>query len=144
MARSSTYFLVTLALLAPCELRSQPPVSRENLYERVIAVVPLVGDGTRADPKRPMFAPLANEMPGILSFSFHPSDDGKSAIVEFVAVSRKALDPILKANRPDVKVFIRGQHRKEEIEAEIRRHKANLDLDDLAGPGRKPVSGGAR
>jgi len=79
------------------------------MYERVLAVVPMVGSGTLADPIRPAYAPLpttsaitnpvltAASTPGvtplrqgIIAFSYVMSDDGKLALVEFVAVDRGA------------------------------------------------------
>jgi hypothetical protein len=88
-------------------------VDSHVLHERVVAVVPLVGKGTLADPIRPMFAPSGGvptaevlkaaaeakaEAPAvgpaeaekkrkteILAYTWVPSDDKKFAIVEFVA-----------------------------------------------------------
>ncbi len=39
------------------------PRSGGALYERIICVVPMVGAGTLDDPKRPMFAPVAEQHP---------------------------------------------------------------------------------
>jgi hypothetical protein len=116
---------------------AQERVAPENLEERVIAIVPFVGQGTAKDPKRPMFVPLLGARPPanpgpLLSWSMTPSDDGKFAIVVFTASDPKALEPILNANRPDVKVFIRGQHSKQEIEQELRRVKRDFNVDQLA------------
>ena len=41
---------------------AQQPVAVENRYERILAVVPMVGRGTNEDPRRPMFAPTPAEM----------------------------------------------------------------------------------
>jgi hypothetical protein len=37
-------------------------VSPGNMYHRVYAVVPLVGSGTKADPKRPMLVPPPSQV----------------------------------------------------------------------------------
>ena len=50
--------LSVLLVLVVSPLFSQPRVSPRNLYERLLCVVPMVGAGTDADPRRPMFAPL--------------------------------------------------------------------------------------
>ena len=48
--------LVALLLCLPA--LPQLHVDRRNLYERVWAVVPLVGSGTADDPVRPKYAPV--------------------------------------------------------------------------------------
>jgi hypothetical protein len=68
------------------------------MHERIIAVVPLIGAGTYADPRRPLFAPDSKDLHnpnGIHSYRWEASDDGRHAIVEFVARDRAALLPIL-------------------------------------------------
>jgi hypothetical protein len=83
-----------------------------NTHERVVAIVPMIGTGTEDDPRRPMFAPLAAEMAApaddkealgvkptvgvkpagrIIAYTCKPSDDGRFALVEFVATDRAAL-----------------------------------------------------
>jgi hypothetical protein len=61
---------------------SQPRVDSRNLYERIIAVVPLTGAGTYADPRRPLFAPSPSDQSadGIIEFFWQESDDGKSPL----------------------------------------------------------------
>jgi hypothetical protein len=79
-----------------------------GIYERLICVVPIVGTGTVDDPKRPMFVPLPghaaadarpskgfSDPPAIVGFHSVLSDDGQSAIVEFIARDRAAFKPIL-------------------------------------------------
>ena len=83
--------LVALSVFAGT-LFAQQSVSRESLYHRVYAVVPMVGSGTPADPSRPMFVPAppaegaqpATERPGLLGYQMQLSDDGTLALVEFV------------------------------------------------------------
>ena len=134
-----------VALLLICSYSSglaQAPVSARNLYERVWAVVPMIGAGTHADPKRPLYAPLpaasSNDRAlagrsGIISFSFQLSDDGQFALVEFVARDRKALGPILNENRAGVRVFEKGRASREAITTEFRKYKRDFDIDRFGG-----------
>jgi hypothetical protein len=98
-------------LLVPKVWPQQHHVDETNSYHRVFAIVPYVGSGTYADPKRPMFAPLPDEMgrgkSGILAYYHEPTDDKKSAVVVFVAADRASLKPILTAAGPGVTVFDR-------------------------------------
>ena len=94
----------------------------------------MVGRGTDGDPRRPMFAPVRErgERPsrsGIIAYTFQESDDGRFALVEFVALDRAAFEPILADRNPDVKVFQRGTARKADIEAEFRKLKRNFDIE---------------
>jgi hypothetical protein len=140
----AVYVFLSLLFLVHFAGQGQERVAPENLGERVIAIVPLIGDGTARDPKRSMFVPAPPdpararmEAPvdpaGAISYSMIVSDDNKFAIVEFVAQDIKALEPILKAQRPDVKVFRKGQHTKAEIDAEARRVKRDFDSAQLLG-----------
>lgn len=118
-------------------LLAQQRVNLRNTYERLICVVPMVGAGTPADPRRPLYAPLppsrgvAPSRDGIIGFAYQVSDDGRFAIVEFVAHDRAGLKQILTDKSPDVKVFEKGKARREDIELELRKHKKDLDLDRL-------------
>ena len=93
-----------------------------------------------ADPKRPMFAPAGNrgEAPAltklvpqskttILAYSWHLSDDGKSAIVEFVARDQAAFATILSSKDARVQTFQRGKHGKDEMEAALKKAKKDFD-----------------
>jgi len=69
--------IIAISFLISSSLFSEPRVDPRNLHERVLAIVPMVGTGSYADPRRPAIAPSAvragrNE---ILSWSFEPSDD---------------------------------------------------------------------
>jgi hypothetical protein len=127
-----------------------------NTHERVVAIVPMIGKGTEDDPRRPMFAPLAAEMappeddtaavaakstapgkPGqaakstgrIIAYTCKPSDDGRFALVEFVATDRAALDEILKETHADVKVFRLGEQSRKSALAELRKFRKDFDLN---------------
>ncbi len=90
------------------------PSAGGPIYQRVICVVPMVGSGTLADPKRPLFSPVAGEQPSIVlkkskGFTDAPvivgyhsvlSDDGQRAIVEFVARDRAAFAPATPSPSP--------------------------------------------
>ena len=125
--------LLTLLCGAASELTAQPRVDARNSYERVMAVVPLTGSGTFADPKRPMYAPTPAEMQqatitrkGILGFTHVMSDDGTVALVEFVARDRAAFQQIL--GDRSIKAFLRGRDRREDMEAEFLKHKKNFNF----------------
>jgi hypothetical protein len=118
--------------------RTVPPVSPENAYHHIIAAVPIIGTGRRDDPKRPMYAPMphanAAARSEILSFTHVQSDDGKMAIVEFVAADKNALTAIM-ADR-SFTVFEKGKHTKAEIETEMRKYKKNFKLDGFGATAR--------
>src|SRR5437588_11376423 len=79
---------------------AQKKIDARMTYERCWASVPMIGTGTLADPKRPLYAPLPSAMSassrtGILGYTLILSDDGKTALVEFVARDRSASTDIL-------------------------------------------------
>ena len=140
--------LLFLTLLLP--LYSQQPVSMRNTHERVVAVVPMIGTGTEDDPRSPMFAPLAAEMAAparvkaavadkptvgakpagrIIAYTCKPSDDGRFALVEFVATDRAALEGILKETHPDVKVFRLGEQSRKAVLTELRKFRKDFDFN---------------
>jgi hypothetical protein len=124
--------LLLYAVLAP----AQNQVDSRNLHERILAVVPLTGAGTYADPRRPIFAPTGVESKdgsGIIEFRWTPSDDGRYAVVEFVARDRKALQPILSDPRT-LKAFERGKSKKDDIERELKIFRKDFSLE----AGKKP------
>jgi hypothetical protein len=110
---------------------AQKKVDARMTYERVWAVVPMVGAGTLADPKRPMYAPLPFALSvisrtGILGYTQLMSDDGKSALVEFVARDRSAFTDIL-ADK-NIKAFLKGRDKREDVEAEFKKQKKDFDF----------------
>lgn len=108
---------------------AQRHVDPRNSYSRVVAVVPLIGSGTAADPKRPKYAPWpASQDPnGIIGFVFEATDDGKSAVVEFVAQNHAALQTIL--GDKTIRVFQKGAVSKSVIEAAIQQVRKDFNLD---------------
>ena len=115
-------------------------------FERVAAIVPIIGAGTVSDPTRPMFVPAGgfqqNVRPvidrtpasrtGIISYSYQMSDDGKSALVEFVSVDRAGLREILESKAAGVTVFERGKHDKATIEAAFKGKKKDFDFEKFS------------
>jgi hypothetical protein len=124
---------ILLALLLVTTLAyPQRRVDPKNAYTRLICVVPLVGQGTAADPKRPQYAPLSRAsltapLSPIIGFFQQPSDDGRFALVEFVARDRSAFAAIL-ADR-QIKIFTRGKDTKADIERELKAYKKDFDLE---------------
>jgi len=104
------------------------------MYERLMAVVPIVGKGTLDDPRRPMYAPAPSAVPatsraGILGFSYVPSDDGKFALVEFVAQNRTAFNAIL--GDKSLKCFLKGKDTKDDVIKEFKKYKKDFDFDKI-------------
>lgn len=124
-------FVISMAVFA------QQAVDPRNLYERLLCIVPIIGEGTYEDPKRPLFTPKPGERSEggpateIIAFSWVPSDDGKRALVEFVARDREAFAPILSNRRPDVVRFEKGRSTREEVEQEFRKHKKDFNLSQF-------------
>ena len=113
-------------------LLGQRRVDPKNTYVRIICVVPITGTGTAADPRRPQYAPAVAAAPnlatpGIIGFMHQTSDDGKFALVEYVAKSQAAFAPILSDKQ--IKVFVKGKDKKSDIEAELKKYKKDFDLN---------------
>lgn len=128
--RAATLFVCLLTVTG--SVCGQPRVEPRNLYERVLAIVPLTGAGTAADPKRPMYAPAPhNTNPasrtGILGFTYELSDDGKFALVEYVARDRSAFSAIL--GDKSIQAFIKGVNQRSDIETAFKARKKNFDFD---------------
>jgi hypothetical protein len=130
---SGEMLLVVVAWASFSPLYAQPRVDARNMYERVMAVVPLTGSGTFDDPKRPMYAPSPAQIQtatatrtGILAFTYVLSDDGMFALVEFVARDRAAFQAILAD--PTIKSFLKGRDSLEVVQTEFLKHKANFNF----------------
>lgn len=102
----------------------------------------MIGEGTYDDPRRPMFVPSSNEKTeaareqevkreGILGYNYEVSDDGRLALVEFVGSDRAAFQEIVESKHPEVKVFRKGDGKKEEIESELSKFKRNFDAQRI-------------
>ena len=97
-------------------------VAPDAMYYRVYARVPFIG-GTAGSPRRPMFAPLLSEMKGdhtgVLAYQMVISDDGMSALVEFVGATRNDLASIINSTASNVQVFEPSKTTQAAIEAEF-------------------------
>jgi len=123
--------LLTGMLVLAGVVCAQHSVDPRNTYHRVIAVVPMssmIGSGSAADPGRPQFAPLPDSASpdGIIGFTQVPTDDGKFAIVEFVARTRKALLPIL--SDTTIKTYEKGSESGTAIETALQALKKGFSL----------------
>lgn len=121
---------VLFAMLLLSEVvASQRRVDPRNTYNRVICIVPLVGKGTTADPKRPEYAPWppSEDPKGIVGYYFVPTDDGKSAVVEFIARNRSAFQSLF--NDKTIKLFEKGKASKTDIETAVHAVRGNFNLD---------------
>jgi hypothetical protein len=119
-------------LISAAAVLAQPPVNQRSMYERVMAIVPVVGTGTAADPKRPLYAPVTRSatptaQTGIIGFTYVLSDDGNFALVEFVARQRTAFATILADT--SVQTFLKGQNQQAAIVAAFSKLKKNFDIN---------------
>jgi len=92
----------------------------------------MTGTGTWSDPKRPLYAPAQMNpasRTGIIGYTHVLSDDGQSALVEFVARDAAAFAPIL-ADK-SIKSFRKGKDKREDIEAEFRKHKKDFSFENF-------------
>ncbi len=117
-------------------LSGQHAVDPAQRYHRLICLVHLTGSGTQADPVRPEHVPAPGAQPpsdrsGIIAWAFQITDDGKMAIVHYVAVDRKAFAAIFADTRPEVLIFEIGKDSRAAIEAAMQRHKQGFSLDKL-------------
>ena len=129
------FFLISLLLVSNLGF-AQHKVDPKNTYNRLICVVPMVGTGKVDDPRRPQYAPWPPPKPGqaparnaIIAYTHLASDDGKLALVEFVALDRAAFAGIL--NDKSVTSFHKGKDKKEDIEKELRKYRKDFDLNSF-------------
>lgn len=123
---SRASWICAVLLIAESEVLAQHSVDRWNLYERAAAAVPIIGKGTITVPTRPMYAPMPSSASlgsctGILAYQCQQSDNGLLALCEFVAADRNALKPIL--TDPQIKSFLKGRDKREDVEAEFNKYK---------------------
>jgi hypothetical protein len=106
------------------------------MYERILTVVPLQGSGSPEEPRRPMYAPAPATLKsavatrsGIIGYTYVLSDDGKYALVEFIARDRSAFQAIL-ADK-SIKCFVKGRDKLEDAVAEFQKYKKNVDVSSF-------------
>jgi hypothetical protein len=126
--------LIAFSFSSASAIYSRPRVSPQNSYERLIAIVPMIGTGAPEDPRRPMFTPangVDGSRQGLLGFSFQISDDENYALVEFVGMNRAAFKEILAEAKSGVKIFQRGKFKKEDLATAWGLHKREFNLENL-------------
>jgi len=142
--------LLTLTIALCALMGAQPRVDPRFTYHRIICVVPFTGSGTSADPKRPLYSPTPSAVAGqgsptptpattvtgppkaaptIMAYMHVASDDGKFAIVEFVANDISAFATIM-ADK-SITVFVKGTDSKASIEVALQKYKKNFSLDQF-------------
>jgi hypothetical protein len=123
-----TQRLLTGLLILAGAVCAQHSVDPRNTYHRVICVVPMIGSGTAADPKRPEYAPAPGSASpdGIIGYTQVPTDDGKFAIVEFVARKRSALQSILADTT--ITTYEKGTQSASAIESALQKLKKGFSL----------------
>lgn len=95
--------LLPLLVALTAMLSAQPKTIHHQQGGRLHFTVPFFGTGKLSDPIRPMITPATglSKTPPKLSFSWLPSDDKKSVIVEFISTDKATLAPIrAAANAP--------------------------------------------
>ena len=116
---------------------AQHRVDPGAMYARIYAIVPMVGSGTWDDPRRPMFAPIPQQMTpgirtGIIAFNQVESDDGNSALIEIVAANRSELSLITAqisvAAVSGVQVFDRSNTSQATVQSAFQLLKKNFDI----------------
>ena len=103
------------------------PVDPLNTYQRVIAIVPIVGEGTKLSPKKPLLA----DLPGIVAWKAELSDDKRFALIELVAKDRRLLEVAFtlpafaqaRAQTPQLKIEHKDQGRSGAVLEEFSRMK---------------------
>ena len=123
--------LVCLHTMIP-SANAQQRVDPRNMYERVLAIVPLTGSGSVEDPILPMYAPNPRttdptSRAGIIAYTYVASDDGKFALVEFVARDRAAFKTLLAD--ASVKAFVKGVHPLADAVAVFKQFSKNFDIN---------------
>jgi len=123
---------VVCLLVAAGSVFAQPRVDPLNMYERVLAIVPMIGQGTTADPSRPQYAPMpaqidATGLTGVMAFTSIQSDDGKFALIELVARTQTVFAVILADTT--VKTWLKGRDNRADAEAAFQKLRANFSID---------------
>jgi hypothetical protein len=127
--------VLCLLAIASCSVLpalSQHRVDPLNMYERVLIIVPMTGQGTPVDPIRPKYMPLTSEMDragltGFMGFVATMSDDGKFALVELVARDRTLFATILADTT--IQAFLKGRDKRSDAEAAFQKLKKGFSID---------------
>jgi len=156
-----SYSLICIIAFTLCVSGQVLRVPNGSLGERIVVVVPMVGKGTVDDPIRPKYAPvamsfalreklrregkleplrdksddekIAEEKVRIGAYSYVMADDGKRAIVEFVARDRAAFAEILRDTTVRV---VEKRNVADAVElVELRKLKKDFDPKELRTAG---------
>jgi hypothetical protein len=128
---------VVCLLATVCSAFAQHRVDPDRMYARIYAIVPMTGSGTWDDPRRPMFAPIPQQMTpgsrtGIIAFNHVESDDGNSALIEIVAANRPQLALVVgqinAAAVSGVQVFDRSTTSPATVQSAFQLLKKNFDI----------------
>ena len=103
-------------LLGQAQFRKVDP---QLTHDRIIAIVPIIGAGTAKNPKRPQYT----DAPGLTGFTAELSDDGRYALVEFVAKDRKLLDLIANSG---LRLERKDSSTKDSIYEDFKRYKKSF------------------
>ena len=87
-------------------------------------------------PASPILA-TTTKRTGIIGYHVQITDDGKSAIVEFIAVSSGDFKEILTTADSRVQVFQKGVHGKDVMEAAFKAQKKDFSFDKFIALGVK-------
>lgn len=130
---------VVCLMMAVGSAIAQHRVDPGSMYARIYAIVPMTGSGTWDDPKRPMFAPLPQQMTpgnrtGIIAFNHVESDNGNFALIEIVAASRPQLALVTAqvnaqlAGTTGFQLFDRSTTSLATVQSAFQALKANFDI----------------
>lgn len=134
--------LLAAALIVPA-LHAQviPRVDPHFTHFRVYCVSPVTGSGKSGDPVRASAVPSAGMLsprgdaadsgPVVLGSITVLSDDGKWALSEIVFRDHQAAQQAVANHPSDVWAVEKGTVPRTVIEAEFRKYKGNLDLDQF-------------
>lgn len=118
---------------------AQHRVDPASMYSRIYVIVPMTGSGTWDDPRRPMFAPVPQQMipgnrAGILGVNHVESDDGKFALMEVVVATRPQLNQLIAevnnqlAATPGFELFDRSTSSPAAVQAAFQILKKDFDI----------------
>ena len=111
------YLLAIIAipslLMAQAQFRKVDP---QLTHERIIAIVPMVGAGTAKNP-------LKSDLEGLTGFTAEISDDGRFALVEFVAKESKSFIPLANSGHRQER---KDSPNKDAVLEEFKRYKRNF------------------
>ena len=142
--RSAAAGLIAVCFAAALPAQMRYSTAPSDPYQHIYAIVPMVGGGTVADPKRPMFVPaggFAQSLPakvtvatpivarkGVVGYHAQITDDGLAAIVEFIATDTSAFSEILGSRDARVQVFQKGIHSMSAMETLFKARKKDFSF----------------